>query len=256
MIPKTIHYCWFGKKPLPEVVLFCMDSWKKHLPDYKIKRWDETNSPMNIKWVKDACFHQKYAFAADYVRFYSLFYEGGIYLDTDMHIVKSLDELLVNKAFLGFEDEWLISMGILGCSKEDLFVKECMNFYHKEKFNVVNPILITHLVTNLLRNKNPALNGQSNQNIDGLIIYKPEYFYPVHYTQEFSLKDLKTYIKADTFAIHLWNKSWSDEFQLLSQKKYDEGFRMAIARIKRSPFLPLKYYKKLIKFILFFLLKR
>lgn len=256
MIPKVVHYCWFGKTELPEIVVLCMDSWKKYLPEYRIKRWDENNSPMNVKWVKKACSYQKYAFAADYVRLYALFNEGGVYFDTDMFLVKPIDELLINNAFLGFEDEWLISMGIIGCHKGDPFIKKCMENYHGEKFNFTSPTLITHLVTNLIRDKYPLLNGSVNQKVENLMIYKPDYFYPVHYSENFSINDLQKHIKPNTFTIHLWNKSWMDEFSLFSQKKYIQGFKIAVDRILRSPFLPLEYYKKLAKYLLFFILRK
>ena len=255
MIPRIIHYCWFGKSPFPEIVVLCINSWKRNLPYYEIKRWDESNSPMEVNWVKDACYHRKYAFAADYVRFYALYNEGGIYLDTDMYITKSLDCFLSDDTFMGFEDENAVNMAIVGSIKGDLFMKKCMNFYESGNFDILRPIIITRLVTNYLRQINPRLNGSTNQFFDGKMIYKPEYFYPIHYSERFLLNEFEKHLYSETHAIHFWNQSWEDEFILLSKKKYNEGFRMAFKRIIRSPILPLKYYKKLFKYLYYYLIR-
>ncbi len=256
MIPKVIHYCWFGKKEYPVEVKLCLSSWEKQLPDYDIKKWDETNSPMNFQWVKDAYFHRKYAFVADYVRLFALHSEGGIYLDTDMYIAKPLDVFLTNRFFLGFEDENQISMGIIGCYKGDEFIKECMMYYQNQKFNIVTPPLITHMVTRLLKTKYPHINGATDQKAGNIMIYKPDIFYPLHYKQPFEINKIENYLKPESYTIHLWNKSWMDEFHLFSKGNFKSGYKLAWERILRNPFLPIKYYKKLTKYLFLYLCKK
>ena len=106
MIPKIIHYCWFGGKPLPELAQKCIASWKKYCPDYEIKEWNESNFNLNsCDYVREAYEAKKWAFITDYVRLYAMVTEGGIYMDTDVEVIKPLDPFLKHKAFSGFEDE-------------------------------------------------------------------------------------------------------------------------------------------------------
>lgn len=104
-IPKVIHYFWFGKGKKPKIFEKCLKSWKKYCPDYEIKEWTEQDFNVNInKYTEEAYRNKKYAFVSDYARFYVLYKYGGIYLDIDVEILKSIDELLTNEMFLGFED--------------------------------------------------------------------------------------------------------------------------------------------------------
>ena len=104
MIPKVIHYCWFGKKPLPPLAVNCIDSWKKFCPDYEIIEWNEKNFDINSNtYVREAYENKKWAFVSDYVQLYALYNYGGIYMDTDVQVLKPLDAFLNDQAFSGFE---------------------------------------------------------------------------------------------------------------------------------------------------------
>lgn len=104
MIPRTIHYCWFGRGPMPELALRCIESWHIHLPEYKYKLWNEDNFDINVcPYVKEAYMSGKYAFVTDYVRLYALYVEGGIYMDTDVEVLKPYDDLLSLTGFTGYE---------------------------------------------------------------------------------------------------------------------------------------------------------
>ena len=106
MIPKKIHYCWFGRNPLPPLALKCIASWKEYCPDYEIKEWNEDNFDLSINaYVREAYEARKWAFITDYVRLYALVNEGGIYMDTDVEVLKPLDDLLCYDAVSGFESE-------------------------------------------------------------------------------------------------------------------------------------------------------
>ncbi|UVV55463.1 glycosyl transferase [Bacteroides fragilis] len=141
-IPKTIHYCWFGKNDLPPLVKKCIKSWHKYLPDYEFKLWDEQSFDITSnKWCQEAYKQKKYAFVADYVRLKVLYEQGGIYLDTDIQLYKSLNPFLSNEAFMGFERDEILSMGVMGFKKNNKIIKELLDYYDQEfNLNIVNKL--------------------------------------------------------------------------------------------------------------------
>lgn len=250
MIPKILHYCWYGRGERPAVMQMCIESWRKHCPEYEIMEWNEDNTPMNIPWIKDAYMHQKYAFVADYMRFYILAKYGGVYMDTDMLLIGGIDKFLEHVFFIGLEDSYNVSFGILGCEKDHYIARRCLELYDSIKFDLVHPPIITRLIT-------PIFNDQGRIEEDttqflrssSICIYKSSVFYPIHYSQQFEIDDVLSYAKPDTVGIHLWNKSWKDEFQMFEAGNWELGFAEVNKRIKRTPFLPFAYWRKLIKYI-------
>lgn len=227
----------------------CIASWRRYCPDYEIKRWDESNTPMSISWIHEAYRHQKYAFVADYMRFYILYHEGGIYMDTDMLLVKPIDNFLSDDLFLGREDAYNASMGIIGAVKGDTFCKMCLSFYDNTRFNLVALPIITRFITPRLFEYGFLEKDITQHLSNGLVIYKSDFFYPIHYTQDFMIEDVESYLKPDSYAVHLWNKSWGDELNLLNNGEYKQGFRLVWKRFKRTPLLPLRYWMKVIKYL-------
>ena len=131
MIPKIIHYCWFGGNPLSDLAQKCIDSWKKYCPDYEIKEWNESNFDLNsCDYVREAYQAKKWAFVTDYVRLYAMVTEGGIYMDTDVEVIRPLDSFLSNRAFSGFEDETNIPTGIMACEKGFPLFEELLEEYN------------------------------------------------------------------------------------------------------------------------------
>jgi len=248
MIPKIIHYCWYGRGEKSAAIKMCIESWKKFCPDYEIKEWNEDNSPMNIRWMHDAYKHRKYAFVADYARFYALYHEGGVYMDTDMLLVKPIDEFLENRMFLGCEDAFNASMGIIGMEKGCDFCKMIMDWYDNTSFDIVKPPIITRFISPQLFQFGFTEEDKTQHLTNGLTVYQSNYFYPIHYTQDFELQDVYSYQKPDTYGIHLWNKSWTDEFRLFEAGEYQLAFAEVRARLKRTPLLPFSYWKKVIKY--------
>lgn len=207
MIPKIIHYCWFGNKPLPVLAIKCLESWKKNLPDYEIIRWDETNFPINaISYTTEAAAKGKWAFVSDYARFYILYHNGGIYLDTDVEILKSLDPFLKHHSFSGFESKDRVAPGlILGAEKGCSLMKKLMNSYHERHFinqnGLLNEKTVVSYMTEELVSEGLALNGKL-QNIHDLVVYPVDFFSPK------SLETGKLEITRNTFSIHHYAGSW------------------------------------------------
>ncbi len=135
MIPKKIHYCWLSGDPFPEMIADCMESWKKHLPNYEWVLWDTNSFDLSSsKWAQQAFEHKKYAFAADYIRLHALHTQGGIYMDTDIEVKKSFDDLLHLPYFVGSEGGGIIEAGVLGSEAGSKWVGDCLEFYKNRDF--------------------------------------------------------------------------------------------------------------------------
>lgn len=142
MIPKKIHYCWFSGEKKPRSIQRCIDSWKRVMPDFEIHCWDGNSYDFDsVPFVRDAMAAKKYAFAADYVRLYALYTEGGIYLDSDVEVKKSFEPFLSQSFFCGTEAfyadniiNYRMEAAIMGAEKEHPFVAECMDYYKKAKY--------------------------------------------------------------------------------------------------------------------------
>ena len=148
MIPKVIHYCWFGKGKMPDLALKCLESWKKYCPDYVIKEWNEDNFDLDLyPYAREAYDNRKFAFVTDVVRLYALYHEGGIYMDTDVELVNSIDKFLHHTAFSGFESEKNVPTGIMASVKGGTWVQENLDVYTNRKF--VNSDGTLDLTTNV-----------------------------------------------------------------------------------------------------------
>lgn len=207
MIPKIIHYCWFGGSSLPKLEQRCMESWHRFLPDYKIMRWDESTFDVNsTSFTSEAYRARKYAFVADFVRLHALKKYGGIYLDTDVEIVRSLDDLLQYEAFGGFETDRVMQTGVLAMSSENRIFKEFYNRYLSMEFEVAeNGVVKTkansHILADILSVHGLRLDN-SRQNICGMEIFPQEYFCPI---DQGSRKINQT---INTYCIHYLSGSW------------------------------------------------
>ena len=201
MIPKIINYCWFGNNPKSKKIKQCIASWEKILPDFDIREWNETNTKQyHIKFVKDALRKKKYAFVSDYIRIKVLYEFGGIYLDTDMLLLKPISALLKYNFFSGFEVEERVAYGLFGGVKKHRFFFEMLNYYIKIEFDEFNPPIITHAFKNLIN----LTTLKENE-----VLFKPDCFYPLAYQNR--EKDYKLFITEETYAVHLWDHSWKEE---------------------------------------------
>ncbi|MEG2403179.1 MAG: glycosyltransferase [Muribaculaceae bacterium] len=207
MIPKIIHYCWFGGKPLPKSAIKCISSWKKYLPDYEIKEWNEINFDVNIiAYTAEAYNFKKYAFVSDYARFWILHQYGGIYFDVDVELIKPLSPILDKGSFLGIESLNNVAPGLgFGCNPGLGFLKNMINLYSLLHFDegggIMNKKTIVEYTTDELIKHGLICSGDI-QYIEGFWIYPPEYFCPINY-QSGKLK-----ITKNTYSIHHYDASW------------------------------------------------
>ncbi len=212
MIPKVIHYCWFGGNPLPESAIKCIESWKKFCPDYEIKQWSEENYDINkIQYVKEAYQEKKYAFVTDVARLDIIYHEGGIYLDTDVEIIKSLDQLLDNSLYLGMETTGRVNTGLgFGAEPKHKFVKDNLNLYADIPF-VSNITCVTY-TTNMLK-RYGLRNRNELQQLETILVLPTEYLCPLI----FETNRLK--ITENTYSIHHYDMSWKDKKDYLLKLK-------------------------------------
>ena len=213
MIPKIIHYCWFGRNPLPELAQKCIASWRKFLPDYEIKEWNEDNFDVNIiPYTAEAYRAKKYAFVSDYARFWILYKYGGLYFDTDVEIIKPMDDIIARGPFMGCENEagsGATTLGVapglgLGVNPGLGLYKEMLDFYKLLSFDKESKTGTATIVkyTSEILSKYGLQDINQIQYISGIYIYPKDFFCPKNYVTG------KMEITDNTVAIHHYGASW------------------------------------------------
>lgn len=220
-IPKVIHYCWFGRGEKPELAKKCIESWKKYCADYELKEWNEENFDLHSnEYVWQAYQSKKYAFVTDYLRLYALYHEGGIYMDTDVEVLKPLDEFLKHQAFSSFENNNMIPTGMMAAEKGNAWIKDLLDEYTDLKFidEKGNMDLTTNVtrITNLTHEKYGLVLESSYQDLKGGIVtmYPHDYFCP---------KDWDTgeiHLTENSHTIHHFSGSWHGEKEIREAEKY------------------------------------
>lgn len=211
MIPKIIHYCWFGHGPLPKSARKCIASWKRFFPDYIIKEWNEENFDVNIiPYTSEAYQKGKYAFVSDYARFYILYMYGGIYFDTDVEVIRPMNDIVNRGAFMGMENIWGINSGLgIGATDRMEIYKEILDFYSNIHFfddegNQIEGSVVTH-VTNIFLKKGFILEDKL-QYISDIWIYPNDYFNPLNDATG------QLFVTDNTRSIHWYSKSWIENY--------------------------------------------
>ena len=221
MIPKIIHYCWFGRNPLPELAQKCIASWKKYLPDYEIKEWNEDNFDVNIiPYTAEAYAQKKYAFVSDYARFWILHKYGGIYFDTDVEVIRPIDDIIARGNFMGFETDpnpakgdasnASVNPGLgLGVAPGLGVIKKMLDYYENKHFiceaNMRNQITVVDICTKVLM-ENGLQNVEGIQKVDDdIYIYPAEYFCPINVTTG------RIHVEKNTRTIHHYAGTWVDK---------------------------------------------
>ena len=240
-IPKKIHYCWLGRNPKPQCVLDCIESWKKYCPDYEIIEWNEDNLDISSHLYSKQAYEAKaWAFATDYFRLWIVYTYGGIYLDTDVQVIKPLDPLLKNKGFIGFESVQQINTGLgFGAEAGSAFLAEQMKVYETLVFRNADGTL----------NKRPAPEyltevagsfGLTNdtgkpQTVLDFVCYPREYFSPKDYYTGFLHRTRNTY------SIHHYSATWHTEEEQLRRAQ-----ALRIARLRYFTRVPRSLAEKLL----------
>ncbi len=210
MIPKIIHYCWFGTKSIPQSVSDCIDSWRKHHPDYELMLWNESNIDIEgCAYAIEAKEAQKWAFLSDYVRIDKLNEYGGIYFDTDVEVVKSLDPLRSNSAFIGFESPQYLGTCVIGATANHPMLKLILQGYKAKHFKLedgkfdytTNVNFITNM---LIKHYKLVPNGLYQNLADGLHVLPSVYFSPISFQTGLCNET------CDTYSIHHFSGSWLD----------------------------------------------
>ena len=216
MIPRKIHYCWFGRGKKPKLAKKCIESWKRFCPDYEIIEWNEDNFDINqYEYVKYCYREKKWAFLSDFVRLIFVYEQGGIYFDTDVELIKSPNELLKYEAFYGFENKEIIATGLgFGAEKEHKTVKEMIDIYlsFNQKadgsFELIGcPNINTQVIDNF-----GLVKGGVRQNIGGAEIFPVDYFNPLNDATG------KLCITENTIAINHYGKSWMNKKDIIRSR--------------------------------------
>lgn len=254
MIPKKIHFCWLSGDAYPPKIQKCIDSWKKMFPDYEIIKWDLTRFPIEKSpWVKEAFEAKKYAFAADYIRFYTLYTEGGIYLDSDVEVLKSFDDLLELPYFLGRENvSGNIEAAVMGCEAGAVWVKDCLDYYENRHFlssqgqQDIEPLPC--IMQDIFSSKYGIFDidciSKFNFQCQNIQVLPFSYFSPKNYLTN------KIQITENTYSIHHFTSAWrtkKDIFLNRVEGLWGEKVRAIFWLILRNPLSNVRGLLRLLK---------
>lgn len=226
MIPKVIHFCWFGGKPIPKEYQRYLDSWKKYLPDYEIKEWNESNYDVNcIPFSKEAYEVGKFAYVSDYARLKILYEYGGIYFDTDVEVIRSMDDLMARGAWMGIEKHFnnpeaddMVNPG-LGFAVEpyNSIIKEIMSFYENTHYifpdGHMEQIPIVPITSNVLKKYGLKSSTDRPYKVADIMIYPWDYFCPIEFLSN------KYEITNNTYTIHHYTATWMSWMDKLKMRK-------------------------------------
>lgn len=224
MIPKIIHYCWFGGNPLPDEYRKYMETWRKNCPEYEIREWNEKNFDINQNiYCKEAYEAQKWAFVSDYARLKIIYEYGGIYLDTDVEVLKDLSPLICDDVgFIGFQNSEVVNTGLgFAAAPRNFCVKKMLDMYQylhfvicESKFDLTPCPIINTVALQRCGLKTGKIASQEIQEIDGLRVYPVEFFNPLN-------RDTMQYnLTQNSYTVHWYAASWCKKTNIQKLKKF------------------------------------
>lgn len=222
MIPKIIHYCWLSDDPFPLTIEKCVNSWGKYLPDYEFVLWDKKRFDISSNiWVRQAYEKKKYAFAADYIRLYALYTYGGIYLDSDVQVLKTFDDLLELPYFLGQDSQGSFEAAVIGCEKNCTWVKHCLKYYDDRLFIddcnrsdiTTLPFIMQRIIQNIYNIITFNRSMQSNYKLDNNLYLFPFDFFCCKRSSDGGLV-----ITENSYTIHHFSMSWRSPLSVILTK--------------------------------------
>lgn len=227
MIPKIVHYCWFGGTSIPAEYQKYIESWKRFLPEYEIREWNESNYDVHcIPFSEEAYKARKFAYVSDYARLKILYENGGIYFDTDVELINCIDDIIQKGPFLAFEkhtkgneeDKLLVNIGLgFACEKGNTIIKEIMDYYEQNHYiladGTVNQIPIVYITTDVLRKHGLVASDKPIRIDGGITIYPWDYFCPMEYLSS------KLELTDNTRTIHHYSATWMSWSDKLKMKK-------------------------------------
>lgn len=229
----------------------CIASWQSVLPEYEIRCWDESNVDLDHPFLKKAYKEKQWAFVADFVRLQKLTEQGGVYLDTDMLMLKSITPLMEQSAFVGLESDHFVSCGIIGAVPQHPYIQACYNYYDSLDLDAnfsYKSIIIPKIFTQLYLERYPeAQKLLIPKEHEDLLVCPVDWFYPFP-NENLHTEKYKEYIKSDTFAVHLWHKSWkkSNALHFMRQGKVLQSFyTLSKELMKRENHIDKKYLRKI-----------
>lgn len=217
MIPKIIHYCWFGKSKKDKSVLSFIETWKNMNQDFEIIEWNESNFDVHVNaYVREAYEAKKWAFVSDYVRLYALYHYGGIYLDTDVEVIKPFDQFRNARAFIGAESQFSMCTATIGAEKNSPMIKEIMESYEDKHFlenGKMDTVPNSQRIFQILSDQHQYVYSNQNiQQLDVCVVYPQEFFSPINcYT-------LQEDITERTVSIHRYAGTWKNSRVKLKDK--------------------------------------
>jgi mannosyltransferase OCH1-like enzyme len=207
VIPRVIHYCWYGGRPMSELGESCMATWRAHMPDYAVERWDESRLDRSIPYVDIAYRERRFAFVADYVRLQALYAQGGLYFDTDIEVIRPFDALLGQSLFMGLQAPGSVAAGVIGASKGHPFLRKVLDRLDQQgRRGALTYEPLPDLITAVARADRKS----------ALTLYPEEYFYPYNPYSPTPLrqKPLQSNISERTYCLHHWEGSWLGDVSL------------------------------------------
>ena len=243
-IPKVIHYCWFGRNPLPPMAERCIASWRKFLPDYEIKEWNEDNFDVTMNaYIDEAYNMKKFAFVSDFARFWILYHHGGVYFDVDVEVIKPMDDILAKGPFMGLEDleQGLIyrdckalpaaGLGMAAYPKMPL-LEDLLRYYNNKHFislkGKAELKTVVLIVTDVLLDRGGTIDGKSISVCSEMHLYPSDYFNPK------SLSTGVITLTDNTRSIHHFAGTWVDRKKVRGLKRHWIRLKNLMLRLRLS----------------------